>query len=331
MHRLFFLSLDFSSLLLLLTPSTNSENRRSSTKPYWVLALALLGISFAGPLVRLSAADPVAIAVWRLGFSLLIVAAFLLATGEWRDWKRITSRELALAGCGGVSLALHFWAWNASIHLTTIAASVTLVNLQPAVVAVISAVALREAPTSRQIVGIAIAILGALVVAAPDLRGGLAPSGNAPLLGNLLAVSAAITAGIYYTIGRSLRKSLGVWAYVGIVYSTAFATLSVIALSRGVTLAPQPPREIAIFGALALGPMLMGHTGMNWALKFLPAYVVNLTVLGEPVGATLLGAIIPSIRQIPTMSTLVGGAIVLGGVIIAAGGASRTAPQTADH
>jgi drug/metabolite transporter (DMT)-like permease len=300
-----------------------------STKPYWVLAFSLLGISFAGPLVRLSTADPVAIAVWRLGFSLIIVAAFLVATAEWRDWKRITARELALAVVGGVALALHFWAWNASIHLTTIAASVTLVNLQPAVVAIISAVALREAPTSRQVAGIAIAILGALVVAAPDLRGGLVPSGNAPLLGNLLAVSAAITAGIYYTIGRSLRKSLGVWAYVGIVYSAAFVTLSVIAMSRGAALAPQPSREIAIFAALALGPMLLGHTGMNWALKFLPAYVVNLTVLGEPVGATLLGAAIPAIRQIPTVSTLVGGAVVLGGVIIAAGGSARRSTQNA--
>lgn len=315
----------------MLTASTNSENRPGATKPYWVLALALVGISFAGPLVRLSSADPVAIAVWRLGFSLLIVAGFLLASGEWRDWKRITPRDFALATAGGISLALHFWAWNASIHLTTIAASVTLVNLQPAVVAAISAVALRERPTSRQIAGITIAILGALVVAAPDFKAGVAPSGNAPLLGNLLAVSAAITAAIYYTIGRSLRQSLGIWAYVGVVYSVAFVTLWAIAVSRGIALAPQPSREIAIFAGLALGPMLMGHTGMNWALKFLPAYVVNLTVLGEPVGATLLGAIIPSIRQIPTAATLVGGAIVLGGVIIAAGGATRSAPQTADH
>jgi drug/metabolite transporter (DMT)-like permease len=298
-----------------------------STKPYWVLALSLLGISFAGPLVRLSAADPVAIAVWRLGFSLVIVAVFLAMTGEWRDWTRIKANELALAAAGGVSLALHFWAWNASIHLTTIAASVTLVNLQPAVVASISAVVLKEAPSKRQVVGIAVAILGALVIAAQDLQAGMAPGGNAPLLGNLLAMSAAVTAAIYYTIGRSLRKSLGVWAYVGIVYSAAFVTLSVIALSRGVTLAPQPPREIAIFAGLALGPMLLGHTGMNWALKFLPAYVVNLTVLGEPVGATLLGALIPSIRQIPTAATLVGGAIVLGGVIVAAEGAARSTPN----
>ena len=294
-----------------------------SRKPYWVLAFSLFGIAFAAPLVRLSTADPLAIAVWRLGFSLLIVGVFLVASGEWRDWKRISSSELALAAVGGVSLALHFWAWNASIHLTTIAASVTLVNLQPAVVATISAIALREAPSKRQILGIAVAIAGAFIVAAPDLRGGLAPAGNQPLLGNLLATSAAVTAAIYYTIGRRLRSSLGIWAYVGIVYSASFVTLITIAFSRGTILAPQPPREIAIFAGLAIGPMLLGHTGMNWALKYLPAYVVNLTVLGEPVGATLLGALIPSIRQIPTVNTLVGGAIVLGGVLVAAWGGSR--------
>lgn len=300
-----------------------------SNKPFWVLALSLAGISFAGPLVRLSQADPVVIAVWRLGFSLLVVVVFLATTGEWRDWRRISRGELALAIAGGIALALHFWAWNASIHLTTIAASVTLVNLQPAVVAAISAFALREAPTRLQLAGIALAILGAVVIAAPDLQKGLAPAGNAPLLGNLLALSAAVTAAIYYTIGRRLRRGLGIWAYVGIVYAAAFLVLAAIAVGRGAQLSPQPTREIAIFAGLALGPMLLGHTGMNWALKFLPAYVVNLTVLGEPIGATLLGALLPSIRQIPSVSTLIGGAIVLSGVVITAQAATRRSSPNA--
>jgi len=296
-------------------------------RPYWVLALSVLGISFAGPLVRLSGADAVTIAVWRLGFSLVLVAVPLWVTGQWRDWRHLTWPRFAVAAFGGVCLALHFWAWNASIHLTTIAASVTLVSMQPAVVAAISAVALREAPTARQLLGIAVAIVGAVIIASPDFRNGLAPAGNAPLLGNLLAISAAVTAAIYYSIGRSLRKSLGIWAYVAIVYSTAFVTLWVIAVARGAPLVPQPPREIAIFAALAIGPMLIGHTGMNWALKYLPAHVVNLTVLGEPVGATLLGVLIPAIGQIPTAATLLGGAVVLTGVIIAgsATGSDNTA------
>jgi drug/metabolite transporter (DMT)-like permease len=289
----------------------------SSRSPFWVLAAALLGISFAGPLVRLSAADPLAITVWRLGFSLIIVAAFLVATGEWRQWRSLTARDAGIATVAGVALALHFWAWNASIHLTTIAASVTLVNLQPAIIIGISALFLRETPTRRQLVGIAIAVAGAVVIASPDLGNSGSTAGNNATLGNLLATSAAVTAAIYYTIGRHLRASYGVWAYVGLAYTACFVALLLFAGISGVTLTPQPPRELAIFGALAIGPMLLGHTGMNWALKYLPAYVVNLTVLGEPIGATILGAILPGIRQIPPVVTLVGGAIMLAGVVIA--------------
>ena len=282
-----------------------------------MLGAALLGISFAGPLVKLSAADPLAIAVWRLGFSLIIVAVFLIATGEWRQWRSLSRADTAIATLAGVALALHFWAWNASIHLTTIAASVTLVNLQPAIIIGISVLFLHEIPTSRQLIGIAIAVAGALVIAIPDLGDAGATFGHRMALGNLLATSAAVTAAVYYTIGRHLRASYGVWAYVGLAYAACFVALLVFAAVSHVKLAPQPPREMAIFAALAVGPMLLGHTGMNWALKFLPAYVVNLTVLGEPIGATLLAAILPGIRQVPPVITLVGGAIMLAGVFVA--------------
>ena len=285
-------------------------------KAYWVLALAMIGFSFGGPLVRLSRSDPIAIAAWRLGLSLLIIGGLVLSTSQWRDWARLTVRELGIGLIAGVCLALHFWAWNASIHLTTIAASVTLVNTQPVFVAALSAIALKERPAPKQVVGIGIAIIGAIIIAAPDFM--RSQQASAPLVGNLLALSAAITAGIYYTIGRRLRGVLGLWSYAALVYGAAFVALVVIGLVRGVTLAPMPPKELAIFAGLALGPQLLGHTGLNWALKFLPAYVVNLAVLGEPVGATMLGAVIPAIHQIPRISTLVGGAIVLAGIIVTA-------------
>ncbi|MEO8194755.1 MAG: DMT family transporter [Gemmatimonadales bacterium] len=288
--------------------------------PAWVLAFSLLGISFAGPLVRLSHADPLAIAAWRLGFSLVIVAAALVMTGEWRDWRRLTFRDMALATVAGVALAFHFWAWNASVHLTTIAASVTLVSLQPAFIVAISAVFLRETPTRRQLIGIAVAIAGAMVIAAPAWREGGATSAAGALLGNILASSAAVTAAIYYSIGRLLRARYGIWAYVGLAYTACALTLLLMAVATAAPLAPQPPRELAIFAALALGPMLLGHTGMNWALKFFPAYVVNLVVLGEPVGATILGALIPGIAEVPSVATLIGGVMVLTGVVIAARG-----------
>lgn len=286
--------------------------------PAGILALSLIGISFAGPLVRLSNADPIVIAAWRMGFSLIIVAAALIITGEWRDWRFLSLRDVTFAAAAGFALALHFWAWNASIHLTTIAASVTLVNLQPAIIVAISAIFLREFPVRRQLIGIAVALLGAFIIALPAWGESAVATHSSESLGNILAVSAAITAAIYYSIGRHLRGRYGLWSYVGLAYTACFITLVMIALATRVELAPQPQREIMIFIALAIGPMLLGHTGMNWALKFLPAYVVNLVTLGEPVGATLLGAIIPGIRQIPSALTIVGGIVVLTGVTIAA-------------
>lgn len=294
--------------------------------PGWVLAISLLGISFAGPLVRLSRASALGIAVWRLGFSLVIVAGALLLSGEWRAVRAMSRRELAIAAGAGVLLAVHFWAWNVSVQLTTIAASVTLVSVQPVFVALLSAPFLREVPSRRQFLGMAVALAGVGIVAAPTLGGATAFVTSRALLGDLLALSAALAAALYFVAGRTLRVGLGLWAYVAVVYAACFATLLLIAATLRVSLAPQPPRELAIFAALALGPMLVGHTGMNWALRYLPAYVVNLVVLGEPVGATLLGALLPGIREIPPLSTLVGGAVVLAGVVAAV---SRSAGRAA--
>lgn len=281
-----------------------------------VLAFALLGISFAAPLVRLSAADPLVVATWRVGLSLIVVAAFLLPSRGWRQWARLGRTEMLLALGAGVMLALHFWSWNASVKFTTIAASVVLVNLHPAFVAAISALWLHERPTRTQVLGIGLAIVGVFVVAAGDAgAGGLGLNPRA-LLGDLLALVGAVTVAIYYSSGRRLRQKLDLWPYVGLVYGACFVTLVAISLVAGIPLGPQPPRELAIFAGLALGPMLLGHTGMNWALKRLPAYLVALTTLGEPVGATLLAWLLPGIAEVPGPMTLLGGAIILGGILV---------------
>jgi drug/metabolite transporter (DMT)-like permease len=288
--------------------------------PVAALVLALVGISFAAPLIRLSAAHPVTIALWRMAFALVMVGAMLLGTGTWRQWRTLSRRDVLVAAGAGVMLALHFWSWNASVGLTTIAASTTIVNLMPAFVAAASARWLGEVPSRRQVAGIGVAMLGAFTIAAPDLVGavrGGAGGGGAALLGDLLALLGAATAALYYVAGRRLRATLDLWAYVGIVYGACFVALAAIALAMRLPVWSQPPRELALFLGLAVGPMMLGHTGMNYALRYLPAYVVNLTVLGEPVGATLLAIVIPGIGEVPGPWTLVGGAILLGGVLMA--------------
>lgn len=283
-----------------------------------VLLLAVLGVSLSGPLVRLSTAPPLTIAVWRLVFSLAIIAVPLLARGTWRQWRLLRRHDWALAGLAGVMLALHFWSWNTSIGLTTVAASVVLVNVQPLIVGALSVVWLRERPTRVQWLGILVAMAGALLVAAPDLvhAGRLSFAGHAAL-GDALALIGAVCAAAYYVIGRRLRATLDLWAYVGLVYGACLATLLIIALAIEAPLRGFASREYGIFALLAIGPMLLGHTGMNWALRHIRAYQVNVVLLGEPVGATALAAVLPGIRERPTIFTIAGGSLVLAGILLA--------------
>jgi len=291
--------------------------------PWLVLFFSLLAISTSGPLVRASSADPLAIAVYRLGFSLIVVAIALSLTGSWRELRRIQPMELLIATGAGAMLALHFWSWNASIHLTTVAASVVLVNMHPPIVALVSAGWLHEKPRPMQWAGIGIAMLGAIIVAASD-AGGLTHGGSSrALLGDGLALLGAVTVALYFVAGRRLRGSYSLWPYVAVVYGAAFVVLVAIAAARSVPLTGYPPRELIIFAALAAGPMLIGHTGMNYALRYLPAYIVNLTVLGEPVGATIIAFLVPSIREVPGVGTIIGGVMTLVGIGGAASGGRK--------
>ena len=277
-----------------------------------VLLLAVLGISTAAPLVRLSHEPPLTIVVWRLAFSLIVIGGLLLPGRQWRQYVRLSRADLSLGAAAGVLLACHFWAWTVSLGLTTVAASTVLVNMQPVVVGVLSALLLREPPTRRQWLGIAVAVVGAVIIARADApaQGG---ARNA-LLGDGLALASGVAAACYYLVGRRLRRVLDLWPYVALVYGACFVALLAAALVTRAPLGPEPPRELAVFAGLALGPMLLGHTGMNWALRYLPAPVVNVTTLGEPVGATMLAAFLPWIREWPAPATLAGGAIVLAGI-----------------
>lgn len=291
-----------------------------------VLVAAILGISVSGPLAKLSAAPALAIAVWRLALSLLIVAVPLSTTGAWRELRRLTRGDLAIAVGAGAFLALHFWSWIASLSMTSVAASVLLVNLHPVVFVLGGALWLGERPTRRQLIGVTLAMLGAVIVAlGPEaLPGSTAAAATASstaaatvdraVLGNSLALFGALTVGLYYLAGRRLRQQLSLWPYVALVYGACFVVLLALAAWQRTPLWPQPPRELGIFALIAIGPMLAGHTGFNWALRYVPAVVISVALLVEPVGAGIIAWF--AFGEVPSAATLLGSAVVLGGLAL---------------
>jgi len=288
------------------------EDGRPILPPGVALFGAVTAISFAGPLVRFSDAAALAISAWRLIFSVAFIAVILTVRRSFLSGARITRGDWTLGILAGLLLAGHFWAWVASIQFTSIANSAVLVSTQPLFVAGLSVAFLGEHPARRQWVGIIVAILGAGIIGLGTFQ-----VGGKALLGDGLALSAAVMSAGYFSIGRRLRQKLDLWAYTGIVYGASAALLLLAVLvSPGVPLTGYGSQDWMVFLALAAGPMMMGHTGINYALRYLPAYVANLASLGEPVGATIIAWLLPAIHEVPPPQTIFGGLLILFGIAL---------------
>jgi len=273
--------------------------------PLVVLIVAVLATTYAGPIVRLAAAPALAIAFWRLTLVLPVTGG--LAVRERRGAWDVGRVELGLMALGGLLLAAHFWTWIASLRFTTVASSVVLVSLKPIFVWALAALWLHEHPSRREAWGIGVAVLGATLIGIGDARLSLGALG-----GDLLALAGALTGAGYYVIGRRVRATVDVWTYATVVYAVAATLLAAVALLRGVPLIGFAGRDWAVFGALAAGPMLVGHTGMNYALKHFRATTVNVAALGEPVGATVIAWL--ALHEVPPLLALIGGAVVVAGI-----------------
>ena len=66
---------------------------------------------------------------------------------------------------------------------------------------------------------------------------------------------------------------------------------------------------------LALVPQLIGHSTYNWALRYMPAALVAVTTLGEPIGSTILAYFL--LREAPTWIKLGGAVLILAGIWLA--------------
>jgi drug/metabolite transporter (DMT)-like permease len=282
--------------------------------PRVILVLAVLATTYAGPLVRLSAAPALAIAFWRLALVLPVTTVLARRSRGSEAAAAPDRRATLLMVLSGLFLAAHFWGWIASLAFTTVASSVLLVNLRPVFVWVIAALTLGEHPGPRERWGIGLAVLGATLIGARDVW-----ASAGALTGDLLALGGALAAAGYTVIGRAVRREVGVWRYSTLVYAVAAAALVLGAFLSGTRLVGFARRDWEIFAALALGPMLVGHTGINYALKHFRATTVNVAALGEPVGATAIAWALPAIHEVPPPAALAGGVLVLGGIALALG------------
>lgn len=274
-----------------------------------MLLAGVSAMAWASILIRWTAAPPLVVGAGRL-----TAAALLLAPFAWRaagqQWRALSQRQWLLIGVSGVALGLHLAAWIASLGLTSVASSVVLVTTTPLFVALVSPLLLREPVPRTMVVAVALAMVGSVTIGVADAR-----AARGVLSGDLLALAGALMASVYVLAGRVLRRDLSLLAYIWPTYGLAAAVLLLGCAVTGQSLVGYRPRVYGLLVLLALGPQIVGHSSVNWALRYLSPTFVTIGILGEPLGATLLALLLLSER--PAWTLLVGGTILLLGIGLA--------------
>ena len=292
------------------------------------LGIAIVAVSTASILIRLAQQDApsITIAAFRLALATLVLAPLAIVRHR-AELRALHRRELILAVSSGIFLAVHFGAWISSLEYTKVASSVVLVSTGPLWVALLSPLFLHEALARGTVLGLASAIVGGIIIAAGDtcvwdsgLRCDvLTRTSGAGLWGNFLALVGAWAVSGYLLIGRRLRATLSLVPYIFVVYGvSALCLLGTGLITRSLVLA-LPPQAYMWIILLALIPQLIGHSTYNWALAYLPAALVAVTTLGEPVGSAILAYLI--LHESPGSFVLAGAVLIMTGIYLSARGA----------
>ena len=273
-----------------------------------VLLIGALGISVSAILTRFSNAPSMVLALYRMAMAALCLLPVVLCKHR-EELKKLDKKTWLVSLLGGVFLACHFTCYFEGVYRTSVAAATILCNTQVFFAAILTVLLFREKLSKQCLAAIGLTFLGGVLIALSSTGDGSALSGN------LLALASAVFMACYEACGRVCRKSdLSTNAYTFIVYSAAALTLLLVcAFTKTPALGYDRINFLTAAGMVAFCTFL-GHSIFNWGLKYETQALVATIQSLEPVGATLWAVLV--FREIPSLTVLLGGLVVIGGVAL---------------
>jgi drug/metabolite transporter (DMT)-like permease len=273
------------------------------------LAIGIVGLSMAGVFYKLAHAPAVAIVAYRMLFTMavigpLTIAARFLPAGQRR--VPLARADVMAAAAAGALFSLDVTLWALSLQFTSVSSAALLVSMDPVFVAIFATVLFGERPTAAMLAGMGIAVAGAVIITLGDFR----ISGRA-LAGDALALAAALAETGYLLLGRHVRRRVDTLRYVSIVYGACALCVWVMLLATK-TPARVSGHDLEMSFALALSATVVGHTLVSKSLGHMPAAVVAISFLSQPIITAALAYLI--LHQVVAPLTAIGGAIALAGV-----------------
>ncbi|MEQ8523952.1 DMT family transporter [Gracilimonas sp.] len=286
----------------------------SKAKVYLVLAVGLSTFGFAPILVKFATSHSalLLVAIRTVGAFLMLLPFYIYKKKSKKYDVKSGGNETKWMAFAGIALGLHFMLWISSLYYTSVASASVLVTIHP-IMLIIAERALYKmefAPTVW--IGVFVAFAGSVLLGISDYNA--ESSFENPLLGNAMAFGAAAIFAVYFLIGRKIRQNRSWLGYVFPVYGYAAATcVSILLIVEGI---PDqiPPVVFWVGLGLAIGPQLMGHGSLNYAVKFVSPTLLSTLILTEPVFATILAFFI--LGELPAILSFIAIFVTLVGVVL---------------
>lgn len=282
--------------------------------------MGLVAFGLAPILVRFAQDTP---AIVLVTYRTVFAAALLLPTWLWKRRSRSgpptdndagddepakgSALYLAIAG---ICLGLHFTFWVASLYYTSVASASVLVTIHPIIFITVEWLWFKRSYAATTWIGVLLALAGSVLLGVSDSQ--IEQPFADPLFGNMLAFAAAVIFVAYLFIGQKMRQQRSWINYVFPVYSYAALTCVLLAFILGYSLTDISATGVWVGLGLAVGPQILGHGSMNYAVKFVSPTLISTLVLSEPLFASVLAFFIFS--ELPPLASLLAMGIILAGV-----------------
>jgi drug/metabolite transporter (DMT)-like permease len=277
----------------------------------WRTFLLIFGVfcgSTAVIMIKASTEQPYLVASYRLLVAAVVLSPFFFR--ELREYpEKYGWKQLGWSALPALTLALHFMSWVVGARMTPVANASLIINLTPVAMPFFLWIIFRERVNRLEVGGTLLTLAGLVV-----LNGLTLNVSQTNFTGNLICFGSMLAFGCYLALGRKNSARLSLWLYMVPLYLMAGIICLLCALPFVNPIKVYSLSNTLLIIGLGLIPTVLGHTLLNYSLKYFRGQVVSVTNMGQMVFAVFLGYLI--FGEIPRPVFYASAALIVFGVLI---------------